>query len=459
MQSQLQTARSANAEQSGHDFQARLAGLNGANMTPEAKEKKLREACEGFESIFIQKMWQEMRKSVHQTSFLHGREEQFWQDMYDQELAKKMTSAGGIGLADMMYEQLSRNLTSASQATARRQSGERAFVPQAASMFANSSPSEAEKSDPLASHAEKESAAQEKAADTHSAHSFYQEAPSAKDAEDVVASHAVEEKKLSGDEKRQEVAESVDPQIENALASMRAQVENKRLAQTVPASSPQLAHVSYSEPRLRQQPVASGLDMAKAARREAGDQLGSRGIREPLHPQTEQARAASNQADFRRAQRRALRHPQQNSQPLPYAHPSSQAEATDAQERMVAHDLQNSQRTFEPMPAAQSPFAPMASTDAQRQQEERNGMNGRRVNGRQNNLTRVRPQADDSIRTLNLGPSMQADPGRALYAPMDSASFAAERAVENTHGQKDSLQGEGRSQSSIPPLTAAELHS
>lgn len=82
------------------------------------KSKKLREACEGFESVFIQKMWEQMRATVPKGGLLQGRDEQYWQGMFDQELSKKMSSAGGIGLADMMYEQLSRNLVSASRTTA-----------------------------------------------------------------------------------------------------------------------------------------------------------------------------------------------------------------------------------------------------------------------------------------------------------------------------------------------------
>jgi Rod binding domain-containing protein len=128
------------SEVSRNAFQSRLAGLGklgGANVSPEQKEKKLREACEGFESIFIQKMWEEMRKTLPKSTLLHGREEQFWQGMYDQELAKKLTSAGGIGLADMMYAQLSRSLGDASRATATDAAGAqpRAFVPEAAPML------------------------------------------------------------------------------------------------------------------------------------------------------------------------------------------------------------------------------------------------------------------------------------------------------------------------------------
>ena len=72
-----------------------------AGLTQEQKNRRLRDACEGFESIFIQKMWQQMRATLPKEGLLKGREEAYWQDMYDQELAKSMTSAGGIGLAPL----------------------------------------------------------------------------------------------------------------------------------------------------------------------------------------------------------------------------------------------------------------------------------------------------------------------------------------------------------------------
>lgn len=147
------------SEVSRNAFQSRLAGLGklgGANVSPEQKEKKLREACEGFESIFIQKMWEEMRKTLPKSTLLHGREEQFWQGMYDQELAKKLTSAGGIGLADMMYAQLSRSLGDASRATATDAAGAqpRAFVPEAAPMLPAATAEPARAADAAAPDAE-----------------------------------------------------------------------------------------------------------------------------------------------------------------------------------------------------------------------------------------------------------------------------------------------------------------
>jgi Rod binding domain-containing protein len=114
----LQLAKMKNSAQETRDYAFKMEAVKKNLMPPVDKEKKLRESCEGFESIFIQKMWEQMRATIPEGGFLKGREEKFWQSMYDQELAKTMAGAGGIGLADMMYEQLSHNLRSASKHTA-----------------------------------------------------------------------------------------------------------------------------------------------------------------------------------------------------------------------------------------------------------------------------------------------------------------------------------------------------
>lgn len=98
------------------------------------KEEKLRESCEGFESIFVQKMWEQMRKNVKKEGYLHSKDEEAYQSMFDQELAKKMTSAGGIGLADMLEQQLSQRLSHSSRSTTG--SGSRAPLNPAASAAA-----------------------------------------------------------------------------------------------------------------------------------------------------------------------------------------------------------------------------------------------------------------------------------------------------------------------------------
>ena len=81
---------------------------------PDQKEK-LKEACQGFESVFIQKLWEQMRKNVPQEGYLHSKQEAMYQSMYDQEFSKKMADAGGIGLGDMLYEQLAQSLGESSR--------------------------------------------------------------------------------------------------------------------------------------------------------------------------------------------------------------------------------------------------------------------------------------------------------------------------------------------------------
>ncbi|MDR1686223.1 MAG: peptidoglycan DD-metalloendopeptidase family protein [Desulfovibrio sp.] len=87
-------------------------------LSPEKdKAVELRGACEGFEAVFLQKMWEQMRKTVPKEGFLHSKDEETYQSLFDVELCKKMASAGGIGLADMLYEQLSQQLADSGRTT------------------------------------------------------------------------------------------------------------------------------------------------------------------------------------------------------------------------------------------------------------------------------------------------------------------------------------------------------
>ena len=414
IQASLDTARQAHSQQSGKDLSARLSSLHHSSLSPEAKEKKLREACEGFESIFIQKMWQEMRKTVNQGSFLHGREEQFWQDMYDQELAKKMTSAGGIGLANMMYEQLSSHLSSASRATARAQDNGCAFAPSQAPLLGNtalaSTPldltgqtqakAEGPKASPLYEEPKDVATSEkspEKSASTPSGSSHPGESP-------VATAHPTPTASV------EPPTPSVDPAIAQALDMMRHSVETNPQVSPAP-----LAHVNYTVPGARQQPVASGMDLAKAAQRQAGDQLGSRGVREPLLPQTPQARKATEEALARQEARHARR------QPLPYAFPAGQAEAQD----------QEAQAAFAPM-AQSTPLAPNPA-EPKNQRPERAQRTAR--------VSQRAAQNQPEIKTLNLT-SPQA---HLAYQSQAQAAMPAQKSSQEP------------ARNTIPPLTAQDL--
>ena len=80
-------------------------------------DQKLREAVQGFEAIFIKQMWERMRATIPQEGYLHSKEEQFYQSMFDYELSRSMAESGGIGLGDMLYAELKRHTDKAAEST------------------------------------------------------------------------------------------------------------------------------------------------------------------------------------------------------------------------------------------------------------------------------------------------------------------------------------------------------
>jgi flagellar protein FlgJ len=78
---------------------------------------KLRKACQDFEAVFIGQIWKQMRSSVPKEGMLHSKEEESYLSMFDQELSVKMAGSGGIGLGDLLYENLSKRLVDASRDT------------------------------------------------------------------------------------------------------------------------------------------------------------------------------------------------------------------------------------------------------------------------------------------------------------------------------------------------------
>lgn len=73
----------------------------------EKRDKELKKACEGFEAMFLNMMYRQMRATVPEnTLFGESNALKIFQDMRDDELMKKVAAGGGIGIADMMYKQL-----------------------------------------------------------------------------------------------------------------------------------------------------------------------------------------------------------------------------------------------------------------------------------------------------------------------------------------------------------------
>ena len=109
LSSQLTLDRSVKAEKS---FQSVLDQA----MT-NSDDDNLMKACREFESFFIYKMLQQMRKTIPESTIIpKSFATKTYEDLLDDERAKQFSGMGGIGLADMMYKQLQReNAYKASQ--------------------------------------------------------------------------------------------------------------------------------------------------------------------------------------------------------------------------------------------------------------------------------------------------------------------------------------------------------
>ncbi|GJL75509.1 flagellar assembly peptidoglycan hydrolase FlgJ [Nitrosomonas sp.] len=76
-------------------------------LSKQDSKKALQEAAKQFEALFLQMLIKSMRDATLKSGLTDTQQTQFYTEMYDQQLAQTM-SAKGIGLADIMVEQLTR---------------------------------------------------------------------------------------------------------------------------------------------------------------------------------------------------------------------------------------------------------------------------------------------------------------------------------------------------------------
>lgn len=91
------------------DFAAKLESA--AKQLPSDKDdQKLRATCKEMESVFLNYMLTQMRSTIPKVTLMGDNSKtDIMQSMLDGELSKNMAQAGGIGIADMIYRQLSQN--------------------------------------------------------------------------------------------------------------------------------------------------------------------------------------------------------------------------------------------------------------------------------------------------------------------------------------------------------------
>lgn len=85
-------------------------GESAQNKTSK-NDRRLWDACIEMESIFVGKMLKEMRKTVPKTGWIDGGfAEEIFEDMLYDEYAMSMSRNSNLGMAKMLYDQLSRKL-------------------------------------------------------------------------------------------------------------------------------------------------------------------------------------------------------------------------------------------------------------------------------------------------------------------------------------------------------------
>jgi len=89
------------------DFQGLARLKNSANSNPHGAVKQV---AEQFETQFIQMMLKSMRDATPKNPLFGGKHMKMFQGMFDKEIAQKMAEHGGIGLAGMIEQQLSRHV-------------------------------------------------------------------------------------------------------------------------------------------------------------------------------------------------------------------------------------------------------------------------------------------------------------------------------------------------------------
>jgi len=73
------------------------------------EDKKLMDTCQEMESLFVAKMFKEMRKTVHKTDWINGGfAEEIFEDMLYDKYALKVSKNANLGLAKQMYDQMSK---------------------------------------------------------------------------------------------------------------------------------------------------------------------------------------------------------------------------------------------------------------------------------------------------------------------------------------------------------------
>ncbi|MBN2158255.1 MAG: rod-binding protein [Spirochaetes bacterium] len=84
---------------------------NSSQIKSSKTDRRLWDACIEMESLFVGKMLKEMRKTVPKSGWINGGfAEEIFEDMLYDEYAMSLSRNSNLGLAKMLYDQLSRKV-------------------------------------------------------------------------------------------------------------------------------------------------------------------------------------------------------------------------------------------------------------------------------------------------------------------------------------------------------------
>ncbi|MBS13809.1 MAG: hypothetical protein CME19_19720 [Gemmatimonadetes bacterium] len=86
------------------------AGRLTSTESAKPQDEQIREAAQEFESVFLFQMLKQVRNSIHREEGIMngGMGEEMFTGLLDEEYAKVMAKSNSTGLADMIYQQMSR---------------------------------------------------------------------------------------------------------------------------------------------------------------------------------------------------------------------------------------------------------------------------------------------------------------------------------------------------------------
>ena len=81
---------------------------SGSEFGKGASQKKMEKVARDFEAVFINKLFESMRKAIPKSDLLDSSAMDMYQTMMDQEMAKDLSKQKGMGMGEMVYNDLSR---------------------------------------------------------------------------------------------------------------------------------------------------------------------------------------------------------------------------------------------------------------------------------------------------------------------------------------------------------------